>query len=41
MMKNLKDTEALKKTLDHFDIIYKDIISIFNKKQNYTYRKYK
>ena len=27
----LKDTEALKKTLDHFDIIYKDLISIFNK----------
>ena len=27
----LKNTEALKKTLDHFDIIYKDIISIFNK----------
>tara|TARA_B100000963_G_scaffold318732_1_gene300030 strand:+ start:209 stop:841 length:633 start_codon:yes stop_codon:yes gene_type:complete len=27
----IKDTEALKKTLDHFDIIYKDVISIFNK----------
>ena len=27
----LKNTEALKKTLEHFDIIYKDIISIFNK----------
>ena len=27
----LKDTEALKKTLEHFDIIYNDIISIFNK----------
>ena len=27
----LKNTEALKKTLDHFDIIYKDVISIFNK----------
>ena len=27
----LKNTDALKKTLDHFDIIYKDIISIFNK----------
>ena len=27
----LKNTEALKKTLDHFDIIYKDLISIFNK----------
>ena len=27
----LKDTDALKKTLDHFDIIYNDIISIFNK----------
>ena len=27
----LKDTEALKKTLEHFDIIYKDLISIFNK----------
>src|SRR5210317_688970 len=28
----LKDTEALKKTLEHFDIINKDLISIFNKK---------
>ena len=28
---NLKDTEALKKTLEHFDIINKDLISIFNK----------
>ena len=27
----LKNTEALKKTLEHFDIIYNDIISIFNK----------
>ena len=27
----LKNTEALKKTLEHFDIIYKDVISIFNK----------
>ena len=27
----LKDTVALKKTLEHFDIIYNDIISIFNK----------
>ena len=27
----LKNTEALKKTLDHFDIIYKNVISIFNK----------
>jgi len=27
----LKNTEALKKALDHFDIIYKDIISIFSK----------
>ncbi len=27
----LKDTEALKKTLDHFDIINKDLISIFSK----------
>ena len=27
----LKDTDALKKTLEHFDIIYKDIISIFTK----------
>ena len=28
---NLKETEALKKTLEHFDIIYKDLISIFSK----------
>ena len=28
---SLKDTEALKKTLDHFDIINKDLISIFTK----------
>ena len=28
----LKDTEALKKTLEHFDIINKDLISIFTKK---------
>ena len=28
---SLKDTEALKKTLEHFDIINKDLISIFNK----------
>ena len=27
----LKDTEALKKTLEHFDIINKDLISIFSK----------
>ena len=27
----LKDTEALKKTLEHFDIISKDLISIFTK----------
>ena len=27
----LKNTEALKKILEHFDIIYKDLISIFNK----------
>ena len=27
----LKNTEVLKKTLEHFDIIYKDIISIFSK----------
>ena len=27
----LKDTEALKKTLEHFDIINKDLISIFTK----------
>ena len=27
----LKNTEALKKTFDHFDIIYKDVISIFSK----------
>tara|TARA_A100001015_G_scaffold179657_1_gene199780 strand:+ start:1353 stop:1994 length:642 start_codon:yes stop_codon:yes gene_type:complete len=27
----LKNTDALKKTLEHFDIIYNDIISIFNK----------
>ena len=27
----LKDSEALKKTLEHFDIIHKDLISIFNK----------
>ena len=28
---SLKNTEALKKTLEHFDIIYKDLISIFIK----------
>jgi molecular chaperone GrpE len=28
---NLKDTEALKKTLEHFDIINKDLMSIFEK----------
>ena len=28
---NLKDTEALKKTLEHFEIINKDLISIFTK----------
>ena len=27
----LKDTEALIKTLEHFDIIYKDLLSIFSK----------
>ena len=27
----LKETEALKKTLEHFDIIYKDLLSIFSK----------
>ncbi len=27
----LKDTDALKKSLEHFEIIFKDIISIFNK----------
>ena len=27
----LKNTEALKKTLEHFDIIEKDLISTFNK----------
>ena len=27
----LKETDAIKKTLEHFDIIYKDLISIFNK----------
>jgi molecular chaperone GrpE len=29
----LKDSEALKKTLEHFDIIHKDLISIFNKNE--------
>merc|ERR1712224_861412 len=28
---SLRETLALKKMLDHFDIIYKDLISIFNK----------
>ena len=28
---SLKNSEALKKTLEHFDIIYKDLISIFKK----------
>ena len=28
---SLKNSEALKKTLEHFDIIYKDLISIFEK----------
>ncbi len=28
---SLKDTEALKKILDHLDIIYKDLISVFSK----------
>ena len=28
---NLKDTNALQKTLEHFDIIHKDLISIFKK----------
>ena len=27
----IKDTEALKKTLEHLDIIYKDLLSIFSK----------
>ena len=27
----LKNSEALKKTLEHFDIIYKDLLSIFSK----------
>ena len=27
----LKNSESLKKTLDHFDIIYKDLVSIFEK----------
>ena len=27
----LKNTDALNKTLEHFDIIYKDLITIFNK----------
>ena len=27
----LKDTEALKKTIEHLDIVKKDLISIFNK----------
>ena len=27
----LKDSEALKKTLEHFDIIHKDLLSIFSK----------
>ena len=31
MMKHLKNTEALKKTLEHFDIINKDMVSIFSK----------
>ncbi len=29
----LKNSNALKKTLEHFDIIYKDLISIFSKNQ--------
>ena len=28
---SLKNSEALKKTLEHFDIIYKDLISVFSK----------
>tara|TARA_B100001287_G_C22631068_1_gene505152 strand:+ start:716 stop:1366 length:651 start_codon:yes stop_codon:yes gene_type:complete len=28
---SLKNSEALKKTVEHFDIIYKDLISIFSK----------
>ena len=28
---SLKDTEALKKMLEHFDIIYKDLISVFSR----------
>ncbi|MDB0054385.1 nucleotide exchange factor GrpE [Candidatus Pelagibacter sp.] len=31
----LKDTDALKKTLEHFDIINKDLISIFTKNNIY------
>ena len=27
----MKGTDALKKTIEHFDIIHKDLISIFNK----------
>ena len=30
-MKTLKETEALKKTLEHLEIINKDLISIFTK----------
>jgi len=28
---SLKDTDALKKMLDHFDLIYKDLLSVFSK----------
>ena len=28
---NLKDSDALKKMLEHFDIIYKDLLSVFSK----------
>ena len=28
---SLKDTDALKKMLEHFDIIYKDLLSVFSK----------
>ena len=33
----LKDTEALKKTLEHFEIISKDMVSIFSKNGITTY----
>ena len=31
MMTQLKNTDALKKIIDHLDIVYKDLISIFSK----------